>query len=209
MKIFLQIFLLLFSTILFSQQTTEFKMVKDYYNQHRNLLKKEFNKKISSEKDIFNKANITKDYHFFMQKMDSIENVALVHALLKVKNNEDLERLNLYKKYDVSEKNNEISLVTENIPEYPGGISALREEVAYALFSDGVYSESDPIKTEVQFVVEKNGKITNVKAEGANFTFNRQAEIAVYSLTGNFSPAILKGTPVRYRFRLPLTLKIN
>ena len=48
-----------------------------------------------------------------------------------------------------------------------------------------------------------------LKAEGENFTFNRQAEIAVYSISGRFSPAHINGIPVRYRFRFPLAMNFE
>jgi hypothetical protein len=57
--------------------------------------------------------------------------------------------------------------------------------------------------------VEKDGSISNVHAQGDNFTFNRQAEIALYSLAEKFSPAIFKGDPTVYRFKIPLTLTLT
>jgi len=88
-------------------------------------------------------------------------------------------------------------------------MNALRKEVAQLFYGDGVFSEKGNIKTNVAFIVEKDGTISDVKAEGDNFTFNRQAEIAVYSVSEKFSPAYTNGNPVRYRFRLPLVLSFD
>ncbi|MCY0969176.1 energy transducer TonB [Chryseobacterium wangxinyae] len=206
------LFLILFffsCTFCFSQQTEEFRQVKNYYNQHRSMLNNEFKKKFDAETNNVIKTSIKQDFLFFMKKMDSIENTALVGALLKVKNTEDLSNLEVNKKLNPSKDQNEIFPYTDKTADYPGGINALRQEVARLFYSDGVYSETNPVKTNVVFVVEKNGKISNVKADGDNFTFNRQAEIALYSLSEKFSPAVINGDPVRYRFKLPLTLNIE
>ncbi|MFS4471822.1 hypothetical protein [Chryseobacterium sp. T20] len=192
------------SSFFLAQQKEEFRLVKSYYNQHRNMLNKEFKKKFDAESNTVKKAAIKGDFLFFMKKMDSIENNALIGALLKVRNLEDLQTIK-NPRFTSSEKFSE----AEKIADYPGGINSLRQEVANLLYVDGVYSEEKMIKTDVAFIVEKDGTVSNVHAQGNNFTFNRQAEIALYSLAEKFSPAILKGGPTIYHFRLPLTLTIT
>lgn len=192
------------SSFFLAQQKEEFRLVKSYYNQHRNMLNKEFKKKFDAESNTVKKAAIKGDFLFFMKKMDSIENNALIGALLKVRNLEDLQtiknpRLTSSEKFADAEK----------IADYPGGINSLRQEVANLLYVDGVYSKEKMIKTDVDFIVEKDGTVSNVHAQGDNFTFNRQAEIALYSLAEKFSPATIKGDPTTYRFKLPLTLTIS
>lgn len=206
--LFSYLFCLIFSFCL-SQQTEDFRLVKQYYNQHRSMLGNEFKKKFDAETDNFTKASIKNDYLLFMQKMDSIENVALTAVLLKTKNLEDLSRLNIIKKNTGDETAVASSPDIDKTADYPGGINELRKEVAGLFYLGGVYSEIKTIKTDVAFVVEKDGTITNIEAQGDNFTFNRQAEIALYSVSKKFSPAIVNGSPVRYRFRLPLTMNIE
>lgn len=173
------------------------------------MLGKEFRKKFDAETNNFHKASIKQDYLLFMQKMDSIENVALTGALLKTKNLEDLDKLRLVNKTLPAEPLTSPSVVIDKAADYPGGINSLRKEVADLFYLGGIYSEVKTVKTNVAFVVERDGSITHVQAEGDNFTFNRQAEIAVYSISQKFSPAIVNGNPVRYRFRLPLTMNIE
>lgn len=196
-------------SLCFSQQTEEFKLIKNYYNQHRSMLSKEFKKKFDAETDNYHKASIKLDYMLFMQKMDSVENVALTGALLKTKNLEDLSKLKLLKKTLPADITTTPSVVIDKMADYPGGINQLRKEVADLFYLGGVYSEAKTVKTNVAFIVERDGSISNVQAEGDNFTFNRQAEIALYSISQKFSPAIINGDPVRYRFRLPLTMNID
>ncbi|MEY8758433.1 energy transducer TonB [Chryseobacterium tongliaoense] len=173
------------------------------------MLNGEFKKKFDAEPNAFNKAAIKQDFLFFMKKMDSIENVALIGALLKVKNLEDLNGLKLQNSNTIADHSLEISPVTDKAADYPGGINALRKEVARLFYTDGVYSEVKMVKANVAFIVEKDGSVSHVNAQGENFTFNRQAEIALYSLSEKFSPAIINGGPVRYRFKLPLTMNID
>lgn len=206
MKYFIFFFINL-SAILFSQQTEDFRSVKTYYNQHRNMLNQEFKKKFDKEQNNFVKIGIKNDFQLFMRKMDSIENIALVGALLKTKNLEDLGRFKSVKSN--IQNNQEIAQKIDKNADYPGGINALRQEVANLFYSDGVYTDVKDLKTQVAFIVEKDGSISHVKAEGDNFTFNRQAEIALYSVVEKFSPAYINGNSVRSRFRLPLSLKFD
>ncbi|WP_228447808.1 hypothetical protein [Chryseobacterium sp. KBW03] len=192
------------SSFLLSQQKEEFKLVKNYYNQHRNMLNKEFKKKFDAESNTAKKLEIKGDFLFFMKKMDSIENNALIGALLRVRNLEDLNTIKSPKLMS-SDK----FVDAEKVADYPGGLNSLRQEVANLLYIDGVYSEEKMVKTDVAFIVEKDGTISNVHAQGNNFTFNRQAEIALYSLAEKFSPAMIKGDPAIYRFTLPLTLTMT
>ncbi|OCK50462.1 hypothetical protein BA768_04720 [Chryseobacterium sp. CBo1] len=203
----LYLFLIFVSTFCFSQQTEEFRMVKHYYNQHRTLLNNEFKKKFDAENNPLYKSAVKNDFLFFMKKMDSIENVALIAALLKVKNLEDVKRLK--PTLTNNQQSSEFSKTIDKTADYPGGINALRKEIAQLFYGDGVHSEAGNVKTNIGFIVEKDGTISNVKAEGDNFTFNRQAEIAVYSISEKFSPAYINGTPVRYKFRLPLALNFE
>lgn len=182
-------------------------MVKNYYNQHRGMLNNEFKKKFDAESNALKKDAIKGDFLFFMKKMDSIENNALMGALLKVRNIEDLQSIKTTG--GISQDINDKTANVEKIADYPGGINTLRQEVADLLYVDGVNSDAQTVKTDVIFIVEKDGSISNVHAQGDNFTFNRQAEIALYSISEKFSPAIVKGDPARFRFRIPLTLTMT
>lgn len=197
----------LISSFCFSQQKEEFRNVKNFYNQHRSMLNTEFKKKFDLEPDSYMKANIKIDFVLFMKKMDSIENVAMIGALLKVRNLEDLQSLKAPK--DLSQVKTDKPVLIEKPADYPGGFGILRQEVANLFYTPAVYTEAKTVKTDVAFIVEKDGSISNVHAKGDNFTFNRQAEIALYSIAEKFSPAIINGEAARYHLRLPLNLTIE
>jgi hypothetical protein len=85
----------------------------------------------------------------------------------------------------------------------------LRKQVAGLIFFENSNIATNSVKTEVSFVVEKNGEITQVNTLGDNPSFNRQAEIAMYLLPDKFSPALINNSPARYRFRMPLSMKFD
>lgn len=204
------LYLILLMGFFFSnaQQNEEFRMTKNYFDYQRFMLNNEFKKKFDSEQNLDGKRLIKKDFTDFMVKLDSVQNTAFIATLIKVKNREDLEKIASNKTLIDQAKNPEKSELNEEAI-YPGGFETLRKQVANLFYSDSVLPNQKLMKTNVVFVVEKDGSISSVHAEGDNFTFNRQAEIALYLLPEKFSPAMINGTAVRYRFRLPLAMNFE
>ena len=192
----------------FGQQNEEFKYVKNYFDYQRFMLNTQFQKKIDKEKNTAGKINLSKDFGEFMKKMDSVQNTAFVNALIKVKNREDLSNLSEYqnqKNFDENPKKSELSEEAR----YPGGFENLRSQVADLFYFDSVITQIKTLSANVEFVVERDGSISGVHAQGDNSAFNRQAEIAMYQLPEKFSPALVDGSAVRYRFRLPLKMNFE
>lgn len=199
------IFFLYCGNLFFAQQNEEFASTKKYFDYQRFMLNNEFKKRFDDEKIGAEKMAINQDFAEFMVKLDSIQNTAFIGTLIKVKNREDLERIknrNLKKTRLENPSKREIAEEAK----YPGGIQKLREQVADLFYSEAILPDQKLLKTDVVFVVEKDGSISSVHAEGENVPFNKQAEIAMYLLPEKFSPAIIDGSAVRYRFRLPLSM---
>ena len=191
-----------------AQQNQEFKITKDYFDYQRLMLNNEFKKKFDSETNYEEKRSIKENFSEFMVKLDSIQNTAFIATLIKVKNREDLDRIASRKTTIDHAENPQKQMLNEQAT-CPGGFETLRKQVADLFYSDSVLPDQKLLKTNVVFVVEKDGSISSVRAEGDNFTFNRQAEIALYLLPEKFSPAVVNGTAVRYRFRLPLAMNFE
>lgn len=191
-----------------AQQNAEFLSAKKYFDYQRFMLNKEFKNKFDLEKEIPQKVAIKRDFSEFMLKLDSIQNTAFIGTLIKVKIREDLAKIFHKTLPKLQLENKEKSELTENA-KYPGGFEKLRKQVADLFYSEAVLVDQKLLKASVIFVVEKDGSISSVKAEGDNFSFNRQAEIALYLLPEKFSPAKMNGTSVRYRFRLPLAMSFE
>lgn len=198
----------LLSHLFFGQQNEEFKKAKGYFDNHRILLGQSFKKQFDLEKDDYKKIEIKKTFAEFMVKMDSLQNVEFINSLIRVKNQEAL--------FPKQETDTKQSFVHEGnkLPQnekpatYPGGLNEMRKEVVNLLYIDGSPATKE-LKTDVAFIVEKDGEITHVEAFGDNPTFNRQAEIAMYLLPKKFSPAVINNNLVRYRFKMPLTMKFD
>lgn len=90
-------------------------------------------------------------------------------------------------------------------PQYPGGSAAFQNEIAENFYFGGVQGTGTQ-KCIVVLTIEKDGSISNVRAEGENESYNRQAELAVYLTTQKWSPARSGGVPVEYEMKIPLTM---
>lgn len=103
----------------------------------------------------------------------------------------------------------EVYTEVEQQAEFPGGINSFRNRVASNFDTSVMSGGEGALRTEITFVVERNGSITDVKATGPNSDFNREAERTVKSIRNKWTPAKINGQNVRYRFRLPLTMNFE
>ncbi|WP_027375760.1 energy transducer TonB [Kaistella palustris] len=97
----------------------------------------------------------------------------------------------------------------EQLAEFPGGINSFRSKVANGFDTSVMSGDEGTVKTEITFVVERDGSITDVKASGPNRDFNSEAIRTVKSIKNKWSAAKINGQAVRYRFRLPLTMQFE
>lgn len=92
---------------------------------------------------------------------------------------------------------------------YKGGINSFREKMASNFDTSGFEGSGDMLKAVVTFVVERDGSISNIKANGNDVTFNKEAERAIRSIRGQWEPAKVNGETVRSRFSLPVSMKFE
>ncbi|KUJ50462.1 energy transducer TonB [Chryseobacterium sp. JAH] len=97
----------------------------------------------------------------------------------------------------------------EQTAEFPGGINAFRNKVSGNFDGSAMNGDEGTVKAEVTFVVERDGSITDVKANGKNADFNSEAVRTIKSIKNKWTPAKINGQSVRYRFRLPLTMNFE
>lgn len=104
----------------------------------------------------------------------------------------------------------EVYTEVEQMAEFTkGGLDGFRNMVRDNFDSSVMDGGEGVLSTEITFVVERDGSITQVKATGSNSDFNREAERTVKSIRTKWSPAKINGQPVRYRFRLPLKMNFE
>ncbi len=95
-------------------------------------------------------------------------------------------------------------------PEFPGGrdgrFGYLSKTVHYP---DSAFESGIQGKVRVRFVVEKNGRITNVQVmQSDNAVLNAEALRVVKNMP-RWKPARKDGEPVRVTFELPITFRLN
>ncbi|NIF06933.1 energy transducer TonB [Chryseobacterium sp. Tr-659] len=94
---------------------------------------------------------------------------------------------------------------------FVGGIDSFRNKVMNNFDGSGFESE-DVVKTTVTFIVEMDGTISGVKANGTNADFNNEAmrTIKTISNKGKWIPAKnKKGEFVRSYFKFPISMKFD
>jgi protein TonB len=67
----------------------------------------------------------------------------------------------------------------------------------------------DLMRTTLTFIVEKDGSISDIKANGSNADFNKEAIKTIKSIRGKWTPAKLNGENVRSYFSFPVSMKFE
>lgn len=89
---------------------------------------------------------------------------------------------------------------------FTGGINSFRNKVISNFDTSGFEGSGETLKTTVTFVVERDGTISNIKANGTDAAFNREAERTIKSVKGKWVPAKVKGQAVRSYFKFPVSM---
>ncbi|MET3537755.1 energy transducer TonB [Chryseobacterium limigenitum] len=92
----------------------------------------------------------------------------------------------------------------------PGGINSFRAEVVRNVDLRG-FKWSEPFKLVVTFVVNREGKIEQLKLDesSGNDEFDERILDGIRSIRKRWSPAKIHGEPINYRFRLPLNFSAS
>lgn len=184
-----------------SQQTEGLRIIKEKYApefenilaKYQNIQPKKLSKKAREELKLRKQKEIN--------SLELKRNAEYLIELTKIQSNKPVINFDPKTFQPFDEKG-------EVYAKYPTGNEGFRQEVSEK-FSAGNIDAQGKISTEVIFIIEKDGSITNVKATGSNIEFNRQAELAVYLTEHRWEPARIDGYPVRYKFRIPLNLNFD
>lgn len=95
------------------------------------------------------------------------------------------------------------------LPIFPGGINEFRKLIANNFDTSVFKGNEGLIKTTILIDIDENGKMSNIRSIGENEQFNKEAQRTVQSITSTtiWEPAKQDGQPVKYVFRLPLTME--
>lgn len=93
--------------------------------------------------------------------------------------------------------------------DFVGGINSFRNKVIDKFDTSNFENES-LIATTITFIVERDGSISGIKADGQNAEFNKEAIRTIMSIKGKWSPGKDKsGNIVRSYFKFPIKMKFD
>ncbi|UPQ77193.1 energy transducer TonB [Chryseobacterium nepalense] len=91
---------------------------------------------------------------------------------------------------------------------FVGGLDSFRNKVMNNFDGSG-FDSGEVMKTMVTFIVEKDGTISGIKADGKDVDFNSEAMRTIKSIKGKWVPAKVNGQPVRSYFKFPISMKFD
>ncbi|WP_100077524.1 energy transducer TonB [Chryseobacterium camelliae] len=103
---------------------------------------------------------------------------------------------------------NAVSTVVDVEASFPGGIDSFRNKVLNNFDGSGIDSDG-VVKTMITFIVERDGSISAIKADGKNADFNSEALRTIKNIKGKWIPAKVKGQAVRSYFKFPISMKFE
>ena len=100
--------------------------------------------------------------------------------------------------------------VAEVMPEFPGGTQALLNTIAQKLkYPPKAIDDQIEGRVVLQFVVDKQGKVTDIQVlQGITPELN-QAAIDVVRALPDWNPGMQDGEPVNVKYTLPIVFKLS
>ena len=109
-----------------------------------------------------------------------------------------------------TKKNNMVYDVVEVMPQFPGGqIAMLKYIMKNIKYPKQIMEEGIQGRVTVSFIVEKDGRVSNVRLlRSVQSALDKEAIRVVKSMP-KWTPGKQNGKPVRVRFNLPVMFKLN
>ena len=109
-----------------------------------------------------------------------------------------------------TKKNNMVYDVVEVMPQFPGGQTAMLKYIMENIkYPKQIMEEGIQGRVTVSFIVEKDGRVSNVRLlRSVQPALDKEAIRVVKSMP-KWTPGKHNGKPVRVRFNLPVMFKLN
>ena len=107
-------------------------------------------------------------------------------------------------------EDNEIFKIVEKMPEFPGGMAACLKFLANNIKYPAIAQESNiQGKVIIQFVVNKDGSIVDpVVVRSVDPHLDKEA-LRVISMMPKWTPGMQRGKPVRVKYTVPVTFRLQ
>lgn len=101
-------------------------------------------------------------------------------------------------------------VVPDKMPEYPGGMTETMKYLSRSIkYPQKARDKGEQGRVVLQFVVERDGSITDVEVvKGVSSSIDKEA-IRVIKKMPKWNPGILNGKPVRVRYTLPIMFRLG
>ncbi|TKC01760.1 energy transducer TonB [Pedobacter cryotolerans] len=110
----------------------------------------------------------------------------------------------------VADRQNNPLIEVDVLPEFPGGMIAVRKYIANNLqYPDEAQEEEVEGTVRAKFIVEVDGSVTNIQIETKLGYGCDEEVIRVLRKMPKWKPGELNGKPVRTYFRVPVTFKLQ
>ncbi len=152
------------------------------------------------KKVVVEELNIVKDDEdisdeFEMDESEADEETQVDQSDVQVEEEEDDEPINFY--------------VVEKKPEFPGGEAALYKFLAeHTKYPEAAKENGVTGTVWVQFVIDKDGKVTNVKVVRSVDPYLDKEAVRVVKSMPKWKPASQRGKPVRVLFQVPIKFEL-
>ena len=150
-------------------------------------------------------------------KLDEIENSNKAIGAFTVEGNDEVGGEVLKVKEEIAqpeppkhEEDNKVFEVVEQMPSFPGGYAVLMQWLGSNMKYPTIAAENNVQgRVIVQFVVEKDGSITDVHvAKSVDPSLDKEASRVVKAMP-KWIPGKQNSSPVRVRFTVPVTFKLQ
>ena len=164
---------------------------------------------------VIKKDNLVKDEDEI--KLDEIEKSTKAIGALTVEGNDEVGGEVLKIKEEIAApapprpaEENKIHEIVEQMPSFPGGMSALMSWLSQNIKYPVIAAENGVKgRVIVQFVVEKDGSITDVQVvKSVDPSLDKEAARVIKSMP-HWIPGRQNGSPVRVRYTVPVTFKLQ
>ncbi len=140
------------------------------------------------------------------------EIIEIVEDEVEIKNEVEIEETDTDEDeiIEIEEDDEEFFMVVENMPEFPGGDLGLMKFIQKNVRYPAIAKEYNITgKVYVSFIVDKQGKVTNVKiVRGVDKNLDAEA-LRVVSLLPKYKPGKQRGKAVRVMFTIPINFTLN
>ena len=110
----------------------------------------------------------------------------------------------------IEEEKDKVYTVVEQLPQFPGGDQAMYTFIQKNLkYPQQAIQAGIEGRVFVSFIVDKDGNVSNVKAEKGIGGGCDQEAVRVIKMMSGFSPAKQNGRPVTYRYIVPVKFKLQ